>query len=319
MIKLGRFSLLLLVGGLATFMTALAMGAISSPVDGESAAGLAVLTVIVEFVAYYLLSYLSGLAAGAGRCAAISISIVIVRFLIAAVASLALALPGDVATDEALFRTWVGNPIGTLIQGLVLAVTFPHLLATIAPSFLSERGLRVLTESISGGEENVSPLAEPVFLGEQTQFLASKAVVSGSVQLFSYDELQAFFRKAPGLEGFLIYSAEGLVQWRDIPFKLDADEFAARLMTSLDGTGALVEGFGLTRMRNLVIEAKEHLIFSVSLNGNFGLVLIFSSHTSPEECWSRVSNLSKSAREFLEWKYPGLGSIRQLPSIVVEA
>jgi predicted regulator of Ras-like GTPase activity (Roadblock/LC7/MglB family) len=132
------------------------------------------------------------------------------------------------------------------------------------------------------------------------------APAGGFVQVFSFEELAGFLRKTSGLEGFLILSGEGLVVWRDLPARLQVDEIGARLQNMAADTSEITEGTGLARLRSSMFQTREHLVVVSELNQNFSLILFYNARTSLADCESRLTMLVRTAREFLQWKYPGL-------------
>ena len=67
-----------------------------------------------------------------------------------------------------------------------------------------------------------------------------------------------------------------------------------------------METSGLARLRHSMLQTREHLIVYSELNQNFSLILFYNSRTSLADCESRLAIVSRTAREFLQWKYPGL-------------
>lgn len=189
--------------------------------------------------------------------------------------------------------TWSGDPVSVVLQVIVLMLVTPHVLEAISPGSVDRETRRKL----SGGDRQ-APAART---SQDTVVPAG-----GFIQVFGYEELAATIRKTPGLEGFVIFSNEGLIVWRDLPIRIDTDVLTARMMSASTEMGHLMTEGGLARMRQMVIETREHMVAVMELNANFGLVLVYSAQTNLGDCGQRIGIISKTAREFLQWKYPGL-------------
>lgn len=281
-------------------LAALALGLVAIPAGLAHASpgigGPAVLVILFAEIVIYLL----GALFAAGRTTAMgAFTVAITFFILRLVASLA-AIP-LMPTGEGggvLVAAWAGNPIAVILQMLLLMTLGGHVLAGIAPSLLEEGTI----ESLNAGEA-----AAPRAPSSRPADSPIKASASGGfVQVFSYEELAAQLRKTQGLEGFILFSAEGLVVWRDLPMRIEVDGLVARTLSLTGQMGHLVETSGLARVRRVMIESKEHFLFTTSLSSNFGLLLVFNSRVPPEDILARVGFVSKTAREFLQWKYPAL-------------
>lgn len=255
--------------------------------------GGAMIILFAEIVIYFLAALFA-----AGRTTAVGALTVAVTFFVLRLVGCLAAVPffPPVAGGGVLLAAWAGNPVAVILQMLLLMTLGGHVLAGIAPSLL-EDGAR---ESLNSGDKVARPAPRPA----DTPIKAS--ATGGFVQVFSYEELAAQLRKTQGLEGFILFSAEGLVVWRDLPMRIEVDGLVARTLSLTGQMGHLVESSGLARVRRVMIESKEHFLFTTSLSSNFGLLLVFNSRVPPEDILARVGFVSKTAREFLQWKYPAL-------------
>lgn len=302
MITISRMTLVILFGLAAIGMVGLVFGRF--PPAYENLGSAALLIALIEWVVYFIASMLSNSRIGAGRGFVLALFMLLARFLLGILAGVMLTLPLNMVIAEATLRAWVGNPIGVVLQMLGIMLVTPHIVRALAPGLVSEE----MNELMEGGK---APGSSAAFEGREGLEMTP---MGGFIQVFSFEELQSILRKCVGMEGFILYSSEGLVVWKDMPIRLDMDMLVARIQTISDQLGKSVEDLGLTRSRKVVIESREHYIFNTRLNSNFGLIMVFSSAVKLEECWPRLGVMAKTVREFLQWKYSGLASLSATPA-----
>ncbi|MBI1292626.1 hypothetical protein GC173_15520 [bacterium] len=249
------------------------------------------LVLMIETVVYFIASMVANPRATIGMAFGTAVLFVIVRAVCGIVGGIIYgsSLAGESASTVQ-FAAWT-NPVAVIVQVATLVLAGPYMLAVVFPDLLG----RDAVERISG------KAASPV--GGTT--LESNPA-GGFIQAFSYEELGAFIRKSHGIEGFIIYSQEGLVVWHDLPLRIDIDRLTARVLSSSVQVGDIMQDNGLTKVRRVMVETREHFLFATTLNHNFGLILLFNSKVTPEEILSRIAVIAKSSREFLQWKYPAL-------------
>lgn len=315
MITLSRGALISALGFLSVALAGLLFGLF--PAGFEPVEVVAGAVVLGELILYFIALLLTSPSLGGGRILTLSLLLALARLALSVVAAPALALGAGADGADALLRIWVGNPFGALVQAVLLLITLPFALEKIFPSWLSEdmRARLAAEEGGAPGAPAARTAASPPRATEPVYRETSPA--GGVIQVFSYEELQSIFRKSVGLEGFILFTVEGLVLWKDLPIRLNLDTLIAQLQSQCDTLALSVETHGLTRARKVVVESREHALYYTRLNNNFNLVMIFSSAAMPQECWNRLAIMAKTAREFLQWKYPGLPSLRALPALAV--
>ncbi len=279
-----------IVGLLFLTLTGIAMGLAGLEPSFDSwMAG--ILIVVVEIVVYFLVAMATNPKATVGMAAGTAIIYAFIRFVCSILGAFLYGLyPSQ--TDPSPLLTWLSF-IPALIQIFVLLAAGPYMLAYSIPELLGRKESAALR-----GSDAVDDVPRPTAL--------EASPTGGFVQVFSYEELTGTIKKSHGLEGFVIYSTEGFVVWRDLPMRLDTDKLVARLMNHCGALGGLLHDSGLTRVRRVIIESRDHTLFNTTLNQNFGLLLVFNSRVTQEEIHSRLAILTKSTREFLQWKYPSL-------------
>jgi len=303
MIPLSRRTLIVLLGLIAVAAIGLVFGHLT-PAFGDLTLALW-LVLLIEVVVYFLGAVVSNPEIHAARALLLAVLLCLTRLVVSAVAGLLIAFLSEETLGDATLRAWVGNPAGVFLQVFLLMLMAPHVVQMLAPGLLSPQIIAVM-------EGGTVPRPPPP-MGRQDLTRGAEPV-GGFIQVFSLQELQSIFRKSVGMEGYIIYTSEGLVLWKDFPIRLDVEALAAQAAASTEATAATMEGFGLSRVRRVVVEAREHNIFQTRLNPNFGLIMLFSSSVRIEDCWSRMSILARTTQEYLHWKYPDLGAFRPSPA-----
>lgn len=261
----------------------------------ENPQGALAIALITELVVYFILTIFSSPKATIASSALIAFVLMGLRFAGCFVGAMLAKSAGEGAPG--LMDLWVGNPVSAIVQGLVLAMLGTHVLATFLPEAV---GSEVVSRV---GSEDRPTRGSSRDSGPQMQQTSASG---GFVQVYSYEELSGVLRKTQGLEGFLVVSSEGLVVWRELPMRIEVEALVARTLSMMDQYGTVMESSGLTRVRRVMVESKEHLLFTTPLNLNFGILMLFSSRTPMEEILSRIGFMTKTSREFLQWKYPAL-------------
>ena len=246
----------------------------------------------IELIVYFVLTMMASPRMNLSTVLGLSIIMVVMRGLCSAagyyLAALLLGQQGD------FLVTWVGNPLAVFFQFIVIALATPHILAAANPGIVDKElaeklGLGGLSSGGDGGPR-----------------VHESNPTGGFVQVFSYEELEGVLRKTHGLKGFVICSSEGLVVWRDIQGIGDPDELTAKVMALSSQMGRTLEDSGLNRLEGVVVATKDAILTVHELNANFGLVLAYDKQTKMSEIDSKAAVLVKTAREYLQWKYPGL-------------
>ncbi len=263
----------------------------------ENPEGVLIFILLAELAIYFVLTIFSSPKATIASSALVALVFLALRFAGCLMAAILAAAKGG-SESAGVVAMWVGNPVPVLVQIIVLIMMGTHIMAKFLPEAVApEMTARLAAEERGGGR---SASRDSVAMQPQT------SASGGFVQVYSYEELAGVLRKTQGLEGFVIFSSEGLVVWRDLPMRIELDTVVARTLSLMDQFGGLMDSSGLTRVRRVMVESKDHLLFMTPLNLNFGLLMLFSTRTPTEEILGKVGFISKTSREFLQWKYPAL-------------
>lgn len=301
MIPLARLPLVTVLGMISVVAVGLVFGQIAPAFADLSQA--IWLVVLIELIVYFLGILLSNPSVGPGRALFMGLFLCVIRLFLSGISGIFMMLLINVSLEEATLRSWVGNPAGAFIQVFLLMLVAPHALQGIAPGLVSD-SMRSLMDP--------NAAQAPTASGNRAEYASQAEPVGGSIQVFSFQELQSIFRKSVGMEGFIIFTSEGLVLWKDMPIRLDVEALVARTNTLAEAMGGTVESFGLNRVRKVVLESRDHYLFQTRLNPNFGLIMVFASGAKIEDCWVRLGIMAKTTKEYLQWKYPNLGTLRDL-------
>jgi len=284
-----------MLAGLLVSLIAVPMAVFGTLEPAGSSDAMAFFVVLAELAVYFVLTIFSSRSVTIASSAVVSFTFLVLRFAGSFAAALLFTML-HAGPTPGVIELWVGNPLSVLIQIVVLVLLGTHVLAAFLPEAI---GSDVAAQIAADGRDSGS--SRPAQQSGQ-QVSAS----GGFVQVYSYEELSSMLRKTQGLEGFVILSSEGLIVWRDLPVRIELDTVVARTLSLMDQFGGMMESSGLTRVRRVMVESKEHLLFATPLNLNFGLLMLFSSRTPTEEILAKVGFISKTSREFVQWKYPAL-------------
>lgn len=281
MIPVSRLSVFLILAIMALIGFPMALGSYPS---FENVAAAVPITIAVEFLVYFSSCFIFNSRMTLPSIAFISLAMVLARGIASGLSSILLDLLVAERAAPGMVAAWVGNPVSVVLQAVAMMIVAPQLIATQAEG---------------SGDSPSAASRDP-------RASRDSAPAGGFVQVFSFDDLSGVLRKTPGLEGYIIHSSEGLVVWKELPMRLATDEVAARLVETASSLGNLAETNGLSRLKKTIVQTREHLLFVADLNPNFGMILIYSGRTKLADCDARIEILARTAREFLQWKYPGL-------------
>ncbi|CAN5424248.1 hypothetical protein BH09SUM1_BH09SUM1_03850 [soil metagenome] len=273
-------------------MTLVALCAIAAAFSGSPSPDTttAVIVLFGEFVVYFIALMMMNKKATLGMAAGGSLALVITRALCSITGGMLFGV-FSTNTNINIAGAWL-DFVPAVIQIVLLIIAGPYILSETIPDLIGVQAADGLRGETANEPKQQGPLdASPT---------------GGFIQLFSFEELAALIKKSHGIEGFIIHSHEGLVVWRDLPVRLDIEVLTAKLVGCNNSLGQVLQDSGLTKVRRLMVETREHFVFTTSLNQYFGVILVFNGHVAPEDIMARIAVMSKTAREFLQWKYPTL-------------
>lgn len=249
----------------------------------------------IELTIYFLAAMAINARATIGQALGTALVFTVVRAVCSLFGGVLASLFTTLPENYIFTLPWL-NPIVAVIQILILVTAGPYVLALVIPEMVGRREADILTGRTSAAGERASSSSVPM----------ETSPTGGFIQVFSFQELAAQLKKNPGLEGFIIFNDEGLVVWRDLPLRVDTDALACRIMNYTSAFDRLMTDGGLARMKRCILQSRDHYLMTMTLNQNFGLILLFSGRTPMPQIHGRIDVITKSTREFLQWKYPSL-------------
>ena len=298
MTTVNRNWLLVLLCLLSLIFAAAGLAGIVNVGDGSegsssNSGALIPVVILVEAIIYFVAAMVSNPRATIGMAAGSAIVLVVVRAVCASIGGIIFFLLAGKGSAADFLWVW-GNPMVAVVQAVILVLAGGYLLAIMIPDLLGQ------AQAVALLGTSAKKVQDQGRAGLDTN------PTGGFIQVFSFEELAAVVKKSHGIEGFMLVSTEGLVVWRELPLRVDVDSLSAKIFGHSQAIGSLVEDSGLTKVRRLMVESREHFLFATTLDQNFSLILLFNGRVAPEEILSRIAVLAKSCREFLQWKYPSL-------------
>jgi len=303
MLALDRSTAILVISLLG--MIAIPMAFAYSRPHVPDASTTAMIILLVEVGIYFAATLATNARISLVVAAGLSLGLVITRVFFCIVAFIIADILRDVpqGMQNTIFDL-LGNPIAALFHIVFVMVATIHVIDAALPGSFSEETSRRI-----GTAGNSQPAA-PTLTEIRQAVHASASPTGGFIHVFTFEELSAVIRKSQGLEGFIIASGEGLPVWRDLPPRINAEILTAQLAAAGQRAGDALSASGFPRSTSLLVESREYLVYASPLDANFALILVFNTRVSAAECLARTAIVARTAREFLNSKYPILPPMR---------
>ena len=292
MTAMNRNYLILLLALVGLIAVAMGMAGLGQQVGAGM--GMLVIVVIIEFIVYLVVSMITNPRANFGMALGTAVVYLLLRWICSFLGGISANANGTMDPLAAL--AIAVHPLTVVLQVAILLSAGPYILALTIPELVGTGPAATLR----GDQLQAASAAQAKQGGLEM------SPTGGFIQVFSFEELASMMKKSHGLEGFVIYSNEGLVVWKELPVQVQLDTLVAKISAEANQLGQLMQDNGLSKVRRLMLESREHYLFATTLNQNFGVMLLFSGRSAPEEIFSRIGVLAKSTREYLQWKYPAL-------------
>jgi predicted regulator of Ras-like GTPase activity (Roadblock/LC7/MglB family) len=259
----------------------------------------AIVILLIEVGIYFAATLVTNSRISLLLAVGLSLGLMITRVFFCIVAFIIAAIIRDVAQgmQNTIFDL-LGNPIAGLFHIVFVMVAAIHVIESVLPGSFSDETSR----KIGAATSNQPP--PPTMSDIRQTVHAGTTPTGGFIHVFTFEELSAVVRKSQGLEGFVIASAEGLPVWRDLPPRINAETLTAQLASAGKRAGDALVTSGFPRSTSLLVESREYLVYSAPLDVNFALILVFNTRVSAAECLTRTAIVARTAREFLNSKYP---------------
>jgi len=248
--------------------------------------------VIMELLIYLILGFLSGGVTTFFQVVQYSFLTAFFRLLSCFIGGALYSLYQPLTYYNSLLLFWVGSPVVVLLQIFLLLMLSPYLVMHIAPGILSDRAKSIATHH--------SPTPSPP---RPTAFRSEASPVGGFVRVYSYEELGRLFRNIIGIEGYILYTWEGLMLWQNSQIILDSDRLIASFQKQWKDQCERQKQLGFRKPERTIIQSVEHNFIQISFNKNFFGIFIFRTDVDIDEVFNRLKYLERSARELFEMKY----------------
>jgi len=248
--------------------------------------------VLVEIFVYFFFGLISGSAASTLKLIQYSIFMVFVRFIICFLAAVIFALFKILPQSYAVILFWVGNPPLALIQIFILMFYGPHLAISLGTQMVNEESEKTIRCELS---EETRPAVIPPYSGA--------APIGGFVHIFNFDELGRHLSNIIGMEGFVLYTWEGLILWENCPLRVDKEKLAVRSLFEWQHLkdSQIDSGFG--EPGKFISETSDHRFIHIAIDTRFFGVMILKKETDLGDVMNRISVQERSIREFLDMRY----------------
>ncbi len=248
-----------------------------------------------EILIYFFFGLFSGGAASVYRLILYSFTVAFARFLICLVGGGVFASIRMIPQSYALLLFWMGNPVAILLQIFFLMLLAPYVVSVVAPGILSEDGHRILL----GEAEAYKPMSAVSFHSEG-------APVGGFVRVYTFPEMGQLLSNMTGIEGYVIYSWEGLVIWQGLRVRFDAERLAVSSQREWRHFREVQVALGLGEAEKLIAQTPEHYFIHLSLAPKFFAVLLFRRDVEIGDVLGRLKYIERTAQELFSMKYSPL-------------
>ncbi|MBN1903268.1 roadblock/LC7 domain-containing protein [Candidatus Sumerlaeota bacterium] len=248
--------------------------------------------VIIEILIYLFFGILSGGGSSLPYLCLYSFLLLLFRLLCCFLSGIVFSDYNETHSLASLIGFWMGNPLLVLLQMFLLMMLGPHLAWLLNPRMVSDKALG--------------------FVGERKAFLETRNLrpgsseatpVGGFVRVYNYEELGSLFLNVMGMEGYILYTHEGLILAKDCQLRFDSDRLAAISLVEWNNHKNAQLKIGFDEPERIISQTSEHNFLHVSFNQRFYGIFIFKRKVDMEETLSRLEPLTRSARELLEMKY----------------
>ncbi|GAB4322679.1 MAG: hypothetical protein Kow0059_17810 [Candidatus Sumerlaeia bacterium] len=265
------------------------------PVDPETVRFIGLYVLIAELLCYGLWLALFT-RSNPVILIAVPLALAAYRLSLAVIGALYISLMNYGTPSTALFVLWFGNPLAVLLQVLVILYMLPYVLAVSAPGVLA--GTRFENLLVVGGAADWSSArlqGNPV----GTEIVPS----GGMLQIFGVDDIPRYFRKVAGLEGFAIFTSEGLLFIHDLARSPEVELLGVRLHSLWSGLEPMMKDCDLDPPRRLALETETFTVLVSPISAHFWSLFLFNKNVSLDNCHNKVQLLVNSARRFLDSRY----------------
>ena len=250
------------------------------------------LMIVIECLIYFFFGALSGSDLSTMQLIQYSISLAFFRFLMCLGGSVFFTILQGVSQIKAIQLFWAGNPLLVLLQVFLLMLFAPHLILLLYPGLMGEkeRLLLIAEGKKPEGDRSFSLRLETTPMG-------------GFIRVYSFKELGHLFTNLMGLEGYILYTREGLILWQDCQLRLDAEKLVVCFQKEWNCHRSNQIAIGFDEPERIITQTAEHTFLHAAFHKDFSGIFIFRPDTPIGDILSRFKYLERTAKEFLESRY----------------
>ncbi len=251
---------------------------------------------IVEILFYIIFGILAGTSLSLQQIFQYSILVALFRLIVCLIGAFLFTILQGVPYITTLQILWSGNPLLVLLQVLLLMMFGPHLITIVSPGILGEKEHLLLR--VEGGTQT----------GKRPDFQKPGASpVGGFIRVDSFSELGRLLSNLIGIEGYILYTREGLILWQDCQLRLDAEKVIASFLKEWRCHRLNDLAAGFDEPLRIITQTSEHTFIHVIFTRHFSGILIFRPDANMSDILNRLKYLERTAKEFLETRYSTVG------------
>ena len=253
------------------------------------------LALLLELLIYFVVGLITGVANEPVQLIQYCFLMAFMRFLACFIAGNIFSILGAATLSSSMLLLWMANPYVVIIQILVIMMFSPHLIADISSSAISEEARRNLGKEPREGMQK-----------RPEHFHIEGEPVGGFIRVYSFEELGRLISNIVGVEGFVLYTWEGLVLWENCQLSFDMEKVVVTSQKAMDYLTATQDKIGMGAPSKVLTRTDDHYFLNVQFNDKFCGVIILKSDVNVGEILQKFSYIEKSATEFFEMKYSPL-------------
>lgn len=269
---------------------------VSEPMDADEVSLVGVVLLLGEVAAYALWI---GLFTQVNLIilAAVPVGLAIGRMLLAALGAVYVNLMGIGPGGDAFMVLWLGQPLAVVLQVLVFIFVLPYFLAVMAPGVLTD----TIFESIIGHESpHAAPVEKPAAASPANKDITP---TGGVLQIYTLEDIPKFFEKVAGLEGYAIYTNEGLLFCHNLDEEQRVERLGVRVQQCLDSMRTTAHDCDLEEPSRLILESDNFSMFLTPITPHFWGLFIFNKNVSLDNCHGKIKVLANSVKSFFTTRY----------------
>jgi len=253
------------------------------------------LVVLVEVVIYIIFAFLSGAFSSGSSLILNCLLMAFIRFLFCLGGGIFFSFFHEASEYSYILLFWVGNPILILLQMFILMILTPHVALSMDSPMLSEEA-----RSLLGEEEEYREVERPRVVHKEG------IPVGGFVRVYDFRELGRLISNVIGLEGYLLYTWEGLILWEDNQLGFDSEKCAVLFQAEWKAQQAIQAKMGFNNPDHMITLTRDHQFVHIAFSEKFFAVLLFRRDADTGTILNRMRFLERTAKELFEMRYSPL-------------